>query len=59
MEINIFPCGDITQKIQNAIDEVSKKGGGKVVLNNGEYLLKSILLKSNVCSKLRKNEFYK
>ena len=53
MEIDIFPCGDITQKIQNAIDEVSKKGGGKVVLNNGEYLLKSILLKSNVCLYLK------
>ena len=39
MEINIYPCEEVTRKIQNAIDEVSKNGGGKVILNDGESYL--------------------
>ena len=53
MEINIYPCENVTEKIQKAIDEVSINGGGRVVLNDGEYLLKSILLKSDVCLYLK------
>lgn len=59
MEINIYPCEEVTRKIQNAIDEVSKNGGGKVILNDGEYLLKSILLKSDVCLYLKSGAFVK
>ena len=59
MEINIYPCENVTGKIQNAIDEVSANGGGKVILNNGEYLLKSILLKSDVCLYLKAGVFIK
>ena len=53
MEINIYPGENVTGKIQNAIDEVSANGGGTVILNDGEYLLKSILLKSGVCLYLK------
>jgi polygalacturonase len=59
MEINIYPCENVTGKIQNAIDEVSANGGGKVILNDGEYLLKSILLKSDVCLYLKAGVFIK
>ena len=37
MEISIYTCENVTKKIQSAIDEVSRQGGGRVLLNDGEY----------------------
>lgn len=48
MKIDIYPSQDATQKIQNAIDTLSASGGGKVVLHDGEYVLKTVLLRSDV-----------
>jgi len=37
-----------TIALQKAIDEVSRKGGGKMVFTTGQYLTGSLMLKSNV-----------
>ena len=37
-----------TQAIADAIDEVSKKGGGKVIIPRGTWLTGPITLKSNI-----------
>lgn len=43
-----------TQMIQNAIDKVSLNGGGRVVIPSGEYHIKTIFLKNDVCLYLEK-----
>ena len=52
-------CEDCTREIQNAIDSVYNAGGGTVILNDGEYHLKSILLKSNVTLYLKAGAYIK
>lgn len=39
---------DCTNAIQTAIDKCSQNGGGKVLIENGEFLSKPLTLKSNV-----------
>ncbi len=34
-------------KFQNAMDEVSKIGGGKIILTKGEYVFATVFMKSN------------
>lgn len=53
MQIDIYPCENATEIIQQAIVRASENGGGKVVLNDGEYTIGSILLLSNVCLYLK------
>lgn len=48
MDIQVFPTSNATEDIQRAIDRVYESGGGKVVLNDGEYHVSSVLLRSNV-----------
>ena len=36
-----------TEAIQKAIDECTEAGGGTVIINDGEYLIKSILTLGN------------
>ena len=63
MDINItaFVGEDIlkvqedTNAIQSALDTVSKAGGGKVILTSGNYLIGSILMRSNCTLYLQKN----
>ena len=55
MDIHIFPTSNVTKVIQDAIDTVCEAGGGTVILNDGEYHLTSVLLRSNVTLFLRKN----
>lgn len=43
-----------TKIIQSAIDELSKKGGGKLVFTKGKFLTGSVILKSNVELHLQK-----
>ena len=43
-----------TETIQTAIDKASSSGGGKVIIPSGEYHIKTIFLKSNVCLFLKK-----
>ena len=43
-----------TTLIQTAVDEVSNAGGGKVIIPSGEYHIKTLFLKSNVCLFLEK-----
>ena len=43
-----------TKAIQAAIDEVSLSGGGKVIVPSGEYHIKTLFLKSDVCLFLEK-----
>lgn len=44
-----------TEAFQSAIDEVSQKGGGTVLVPSGVYLIGPIVLKSNVCLYLEQN----
>ena len=44
-----------TRVIQEAIDEVSIYGSGKVIVPSGRYQIKTIFLKSGVCLFLEKN----
>ncbi|HEY0067632.1 MAG TPA: glycosyl hydrolase family 28-related protein, partial [Flavisolibacter sp.] len=44
-----------TQSINNAIDAISKKGGGVVVIPTGLWLTGPVVLKSNVNLHLQKN----
>ena len=46
--INVYPCEEPTRVIQRAIDKASVCGGGEVVIHDGEYVIKSILLRSGV-----------
>lgn len=46
-------------KFQQAIDDVYKSGGGRVIVNEGHYSLGSIELKDNVCLYLKKNSYLK
>jgi len=48
MDIQVFSSSNATKDIQRAIDQVHESGGGKVVLNDGEYHVSSVLLRSNV-----------
>ena len=41
-------CEDHTLQLQNAIDDCFSAGGGTVTVENGEYHIKSIRLRSNV-----------
>ena len=43
----IFDTDD-SEKLQTAIDDVSKKGGGKLIIPKGNYSLSDIKIKSNV-----------
>ena len=43
--------------IQQAIDKVSSLGGGKVIIPPGEYHIKTLFLKSDVCLFLEKDAF--
>ncbi len=44
-----------TQPFQNAIDECAKNGGGTVYVPTGNYLIGTIILKSNICLELAEN----
>lgn len=60
LAINNLVSNDLehnTKTIQQAIDEVSSSGGGKVIIPHGEYHIKTIFLKSNVCLVLEKDSF--
>ncbi|MBQ9112934.1 MAG: right-handed parallel beta-helix repeat-containing protein [Clostridia bacterium] len=49
--MNIFinnKCTDHTSAIQNAIDDCFRSGGGRVTVEDGEYHIKGIRLRSNV-----------
>lgn len=53
--VNILDYGAVpndgvldTQAIQKAIDELSEKGGGKVIIPSGEYDIGALTLKNNV-----------
>ena len=48
MELQIFPGENATERIQQAIDKLFALGGGRVVLCDGEYFIRSLLLRSNV-----------
>ena len=49
MNVSIMPCGeDCTQLIQNAINECFWAGGGTVTLEDGEYHLGGIRVRSNI-----------
>lgn len=41
-----------TQKIQGAIDKLSKQGGGTVIVPKGKWLTGRLTLRSNVCLKI-------
>ncbi|MCG6186033.1 glycoside hydrolase family 28 protein [Maribellus maritimus] len=45
------PCTEI---IQNAIDKVSKRGGGKVIIPPGKFITGSIILKNGVTLEIQK-----
>ena len=53
MDIQIFNAEGTTQAIQAAIDSVARSGGGRVVINSGEYEIGSLLLRSGVTLYLR------
>lgn len=56
--INNLISNDIehnTKTIQQAIDEVSSSNGGKVIIPQGEYHIKTLFLKSDVCLVLEKD----
>ena len=59
MKIELYPSDNATEMIQNAIDKLNQNGGGMIILNDGEYFLKSILLKSNVTIYLKSNVLVK
>ena len=44
-----------TQAVQRAIDECNKNGGGTVIFPDGEYVLSTVFLKSNVTVNLSEN----
>lgn len=46
--------GKATAFIQQAIDRVSRMGGGRVVLADGDYLSGTLVFASNVCLEIRK-----
>ncbi len=52
-KITITPSDDLdmvyTESIQNAIDEIAKKGGGTVDFQEGLYRIGSIFIKEGVC----------
>ncbi len=39
---------NVSEKLQRAIDELSESGGGKLIIDKGDYLMGNIHLKSNV-----------
>ena len=45
---SIFYFNDATKHIQNAVDEVFKSGGGRVVVGRGFYPVKGLRLRSHV-----------
>ena len=50
-EVKLYPDADgkmQTRQIQQAIDRLSKQGGGRVTLTNGDWFTGRIILKSNV-----------
>lgn len=44
-----------TQSFQNAIDECATNGGGTVYVPMGQFLIGTIILKSNICLELAEN----
>lgn len=44
---NSFETDD-SAKLQQAIEEVSRRGGGRIVIPSGDYCLANVILKSNV-----------
>ena len=46
--------GKATEYIQAAVDKAAQKGGGRVVLANGDYLSGTIVLRSDVCLEIQK-----
>ncbi len=57
LEFGALPDGKTlnTQKIQKAIDEINRSGGGKLFFPEGIYLSGTVVLKDNVTIHLRKN----
>lgn len=59
-ELNIKDYGasgdgnDVTEKIQQAIDDINQKGGGKLIIPSGKYVISTLFLKSNVILHLAK-----
>ncbi|MGY6649507.1 hypothetical protein [Wenyingzhuangia sp. IMCC45574] len=40
--------GNDSERLNNLIDELNEKGGGKILIQKGDYLFKDIYLKSNI-----------
>lgn len=58
LEFDANPNSDAVQTtcIQNAIDDVHKKGGGTVIIPSGRFLTGAIRLRSNVCLNLESKD---
>ncbi|MGI6107412.1 MAG: glycoside hydrolase family 28 protein [Lachnospiraceae bacterium] len=46
--------GKATEFIQAAVDDAAEHGGGRVILDGGDYLTGTIVLRSDICLEVRK-----
>ncbi|MEN6361122.1 MAG: hypothetical protein ABFC90_00585 [Bacteroidales bacterium] len=40
--------GNVTDELNTLIDKLSKAGGGKIIISKGNYIIKEVVLKSNI-----------